>query len=89
MKVRITQGMIDDGVPIDPQKCPLSIGIRDAAAEELADGHPVLVAAFVSFAWIWIGDRRMQVSMPREAAAFVCAFDNGRPVQPFEFDLTF
>lgn len=89
MRVKITQAMIDAGMPLDSEKCPLSLGIRDAVTSELADGHPVRVMAFVSFAWIRIGDRRIQVGMPREAAVFVCGFDNGREVYPFEFDIQF
>ncbi|MEO8426010.1 MAG: hypothetical protein ABI651_02750 [Verrucomicrobiota bacterium] len=78
MKIRITQGDIDEGRHCCPCHCPVARAIRrdtGSAASRLA----------VCGAAIWIG--RLHYRTPLDAFEFIYRFDNGDEVAPFEFEL--
>lgn len=77
MLIRVTEEHIENG-SAGCSHCPVALAIQDA-------GYPE-AAVFYQTAWL-DGPGDVQVKLPEEATMFIFAFDNDRPLQPFEFDL--
>jgi hypothetical protein len=77
IKVSVTQKDIDSGCPIDKCGCPVALALKRA----LGNGQSIQVGNFA----VDIDGGRAH--LPLEAIAFVKAFDMGKPVKPFSFEL--
>jgi len=76
--IEVTAEDIANGIPMEPCKCPISL----AATRSI--GYPCAVA--VDYIRKRYGDDH--AALPKEAADFVLRFDSGRPVAPFQFEVT-
>lgn len=86
--IRVTADHIQQGERSNPMACPIALaligqwgGEDSEIAIDVFDGH-----AFASGPPVPIDG--VTAALPDEADAFVLAFDEGRPVQPFEFAIT-
>lgn len=76
MKVIVTQEDIDNGDRTQSARCPIALAISRAyGIKNIAVGMD-RVTGMSKTRWL-----------PIEAQNFVLAFDNGEPVEPFEFRL--
>lgn len=74
--INVTQEDIDAGLPIKCIQCPIAL------AAKRVFGHEVSVAA------TYIHDIKSgYYDLPRAAVDFVAAFDKGRTVTPFSFEV--
>jgi hypothetical protein len=79
MKITVTQQHIDEGQRGSTTRDPISFAMADAGLE-----HPHAGVTYLS----WQSkDYKRSVEIPREVYDFMADFDNGRPVQPFTFEL--
>ena len=85
--VRVTAGHIEAGRVADCRLCPVARAVKDAI------GMPgAVVDAYASSIIVWPAEvdalavRRAHT--PFEVREFIGRFDNGLPVAPFEFELT-
>lgn len=78
LKVEVTADDIASAKPRDLCWCPIAIAIRRAI------GDPSEVVSVANFG-VAIGDGR--AGLPLEAVDFIKAFDSGKPVKPFAFEL--
>jgi len=64
-------------------RCPIALAIRDAfpGAISFAVGGPMVM--------LWTGGSEREIDLPAEAFKFVNAFDNGRTVEAFTFELDY
>jgi hypothetical protein len=76
MRIKVTQEDIDCGHRGDSQRCPIAQGIR-----RLRNPQHVEVCD-----WIEIDNDNYEA--PAEVIEFIVAFDEGKPVEPFEFELS-
>jgi hypothetical protein len=78
MKIEVTQEHIDNGKCKDANYCPIALAIQDAlnlnASQVEVDGI-----------FIEVNDHPFETT--EEIDGFVDAFDHGKPVAPFTFDL--
>lgn len=76
MKIQVTQEDIDKGIQLDCTDCPIAVAIRRITSLpgiEVDDSH--------------IEIDHKEYHTPDEVIEFICVFDAGLTVQPFEFDL--
>lgn len=79
MLIQVTKEDIENGVQRNCEKCPL------ARAISRAFGKPIRVGAYLAqFFGAGLGE---STDLPPNALAFRKAFDAGKPVQPFEFEI--
>ncbi len=79
MKITISQKHIDEGQRGSPTRDPIAFAMIDAGLE-----HPHAGVTYLS----WIeNDCKHFVKVPKKVYDFMADFDNGKPVQPFTFDL--
>lgn len=78
MKIEVTQSDIDAGEAAHCVKCPIAI------AASRAYGKPVHV--YWDFFYV-DSTPTLRVRVPVEACEFIAAFDAGRPVEPFSFEV--
>jgi hypothetical protein len=80
--VSVTQKNIDDGLRTSHTACPIALALRDldamkysyvVNAQSLCDIHSELVVAY----------------LPTSAEHFIQDFDQGLPVEPFTFEVSF
>jgi hypothetical protein len=79
--IRVTQGMIDKGIPGNACLCPVAM-----AFDALPGFHHVFV--LYSNGRAFIGTDPIEVvrfRLPLIARRFIDRFDHGKPVKPFEF----
>lgn len=81
MIVAVTQEHIDKGCRYDAGGCPLALAI------DAATGLGSVVRADVIYLYDR-GELRGMAGHTEETARFMHEFDAGRPVEPFEFELT-
>ncbi len=83
MLVKVTQKHIDEGKRADCYTCPIALAILDI------DPKPVNVQVKYSYVMIYIekNGKYKQYELPWEAREFISKFDNGKKVEPFEFEL--
>lgn len=82
--LQVTQDDIDRGCKNDGWSCPVAL----AVLRTLGRRYYVTSIAILNDAPDWSKDHRGQNSdrvawVPRKVADFVCAFDEGAPVEPF------
>lgn len=80
MKIKVEQKHIDAGRRMDGRECPVAL----AMTEQMK--MPIAVMGF-SYGYLVDGYTREVFRMPEEARARVHDFDNGKGMQPFEFEL--
>lgn len=88
MLINVTQDHIDRGVKEDCEKCPVALAVFETV--------PGCVYADVSDIGIKVHIRDVAnggygvstTKAPASVPAFYAAFDSGRPVKPFSFELT-
>jgi hypothetical protein len=86
--VRVTQEDIDQGIRLDPARCPIAWALRRKT------GNRYLVWP-MCHAWASCITRRCEptagekpaCALPPTAARFAHRFDDGKPVKPFAFRL--
>ena len=78
MKIQVTQQHIDAGLKGSCTKDPIALALKDAGVED-----PWVSPVRITFGM----NRKNGVPTPPEVLAFIRAFDNYEPVQPFEFEL--
>lgn len=79
--ITVLQDDIDNGKPGRIRRCAIAL----AAGRDLADlpgADRVMVTGR-----IWGGEMRWRADMPGEAHAFQRLFDDGKPVEPFKFEV--
>lgn len=86
--IRVTAGHIEQGEQNNPMACPIALAIIEQqwpqAEVDVFDGHAYAsdpIGATIQADYL-------TADMPEQADEFVNAFDTGREVQPFEFELT-
>lgn len=83
VKIRVTQGDINDGETCDALHCPLAEAMSRALDRVVSVGCSV---------WCFVGDGgellQPMYSLPAEANRFAAEFDRREKVAPFEFDLS-
>lgn len=89
MKVKITQAMIDQGVPSMPCNCPLALGITAALFVEADKPKWFVVSVGSRLACVQSSVGYKEAFLPDEARRFRARFDARQTVQPFEFDIQF
>ena len=76
MLIEVTQEDIDNGVPLQGDRCPVAHAIRRA----------------MKTSWASVGDGEIcfsnrTISTPLEVDEFIDSFDNGFHVEPFTFNI--
>lgn len=79
MKIKVTKDDIRNGMVGSALYCPVALAIRRAMPEATDVGVGFTIAGFV------IGDEEINADLPDEAVQFIRSFDEGDPVEPFEF----
>lgn len=80
MKIRVRQEHIDKGVCNSPWECPIALAAQEAIGTDELSVWPYLLT------WC-AGELVHEADMPRPAREFIENFDDGRPVEPFEFEI--
>lgn len=75
MNFKLTQKHIDNGEPSEPACCPVYHAVQERTEQEVLVGDD----------YIRIGGK--DILLPYEVQEFIYEFDNGRPVEPIEFEL--
>lgn len=80
MKIKVEQRHIDAGAPKCPTSCMVALALDEAATPDylMVDGR--------SFD-IGFGDSFRTYNFPDHVAAAIDKFDDGQPVEPFEFEI--
>jgi hypothetical protein len=79
MRIEVTQGDIDGGERWNPARCPLATAIGRALRRK--------VRVTCGSVWPLPASPGRIAALPRKAANFINAFDQGRAVAPMAFDL--
>jgi hypothetical protein len=79
IKVTVTEDDIANGVAKDGSRCPVGLACKRADIDDPCFENPGLE--------YWAGYKHLTVKLPKAAREFADAFDAGRPVQPFEFEI--
>lgn len=82
MTIHVTQDDIDNGVACNTGLCPIAHAIRRAVP-----GSYWYVGSVEVFHRDLNGCRCDEMDLPVPACEFISAFDEGRPVNPFSFEL--
>ena len=77
MHVKVLQHHIDRGERGNAFHCPIAQALR----EQFPDVEKVSVGSV-----IYVGENKVG-GTPQDAAEWICAFDRGKHVEPFEFDI--
>ncbi len=80
--VKVTRNEIINGVKQKCHLCPIALALRRALPE--ANG---VTSYLNSASWYDRKGMRWNADLPHAATTFVVRFDNGEPVQPFEFKI--
>ncbi len=75
MKINVTVEHIKRGVPASPRACPVALALRERGFDVMFTGAYAL--------WYNLD----VITMPEEVLDFAAAFDAGKPVEPFSFEL--
>lgn len=82
LRINVTQTHIDYGEAVDCELCPIALAIQDAFIDL---GVTERIRVTVDSAWMKDG---REFQLPREAQIFIMDFDQGNPVEPFNFLLS-
>ena len=74
MKIVVSQLHIDAGSPVDTNKCPIALSLRDMGFIIHVSRNKVSLTK--------------EYELPLSARRFLVDFDDGKNVQPFSFHLT-
>ena len=90
MKVFVSQEHIDIGRANDGNLCPIAHAIAEQHPNINKNlQYPVHVEGTTIVSTIKGTEKKnIRYAIPRSAKRFISAFDNGRPVKPFNFILT-
>lgn len=83
MKISVQVKHISRGVPHAAESCPIALAVNDTL--ELSEHCSVAGP----YGHVFKTEGVLFFRLPRLAAEFVSHFDNGLPVEPFEFELQF
>lgn len=82
MQINVTQEIIDKGGKggkSNCSSCPIALAIREQTEFKAAEvGHDIWLTSILS---------EKPRHLPSEATFFIERFDDGKPVQPFSFEL--
>ena len=81
MKVQVTQDHINTGWRRSHNWCPIGNAIRGM------DGICEVTVGANRIVWVTARSGSFEADTPARAEQFIKDFDNGRGVEPFEFDL--
>lgn len=88
MKIRVTKKDIKEGKPKSCAKCPIALAVtRKTGYRWILVGGCVDV--YKSRRKMADEDSYKTAILPLDAHSFIRRFDQGYPVEPFTFDLTF
>lgn len=79
LKINVTQECIDAGVPTEPAHCPIAVAVENMGAYNIEIGSDWAIAEW--------NDRVINTELPLSAQEFIAAFDEDKPVEPFEFEI--
>jgi hypothetical protein len=83
LTIKVTETDIAHGVKASCRNCPISL----AGLRAIPKANPLLVLGNgISF---MIEDEYHNYELPENAQLFITKFDNGIPVEPFEFTIPF
>ncbi len=77
IKVRVTHADIAVGELCDADKCPVALALNRATGRAWRVSHNYAE-----------NDGNEHIALPYVAELFQVAFDDGKPVRPFEFEVT-
>lgn len=80
MKIQVTQQHIDEGQRGSSTRDPIAFAMEDAGCLQ---PH----AGVTHLSWQDVNHKRHSVAVPRMVYDFMLDFDNGRGVEPFEFEV--
>lgn len=75
MLIKVTQEHIDKGERGSSCNCPIAMAIGELTLSPVSVGGAVVCTRLVNY------------PLPVSARLFICEFDNGGHVKPFEFEL--
>jgi hypothetical protein len=78
MKVVVTRQHILDGKKVRTRACPVALALRDSGWKEPVVGVSIC----------WEDGVGKPFVLPLKVQSFTNRFDNGLPVEPFEFELS-
>lgn len=77
MKIQVTEDDIRNGTPRVGEACPIYLAL-------CRQGIP---ARIVLNYYFYLEDTGDPVKLPPDAVDFICLFDSGKSVKPFEFEI--
>ena len=86
MKIQVRQEHIDKGSPGSMEACPINHALREAFnTENIYVGMRTYMWLQQDFPCACVNGKDFRIS--KRAARWAIAFDNGKPVKPFVFNL--
>lgn len=82
LRVEVTAEDIAQGVRNQAFECPVACALTRSGLD-----HPSAWPSRVYYGPFDAPNGRLTAKLPEEAAAFIAAFDDGRPVEPFAFEI--
>lgn len=83
MKIKVTQEHLDAGKAEDCFRCPVALAVYDA----FPDATRVLVTGMSVH--VTLGQWRYTAQLLSDVTKFICGFDTGNIMKPFEFEMEF
>lgn len=83
MVINVTQDHIDKGIPFNVCACPVALAIKP----HVKPRHYVAVKSYVIGLWHTNHTLVESWDLPQAVQDFIDAFDCGKSVQPFSFEL--
>ena len=88
MRVQITEKHIADGVRRRPGSCAVALAVKEAAGAGEVTVNRIGIQVFKTYS-DFLRHKGALYRTPPAAASFIAALDNGKPVQPTEFQMQF
>ena len=79
MQINVKQEHIDNGIPKDPDYCPIALSMQDM-------GLLKPIASGISLLWYDDDGKYHRAFPPYTAYRWMLAFDAGEEVEPFSFE---
>ena len=79
MKIVVTQNDIEQGIRLKACACPVALAIKRRTSRECEVAGRYMVFRY---------DLNTEYDLPESVGKFVTAFDMGKPVKPFSFELS-
>jgi hypothetical protein len=78
VRIEVTQAHIDKGERTSAFSCPIALALKDHGVPKPA----------VTYTYFYKSDEsEEQIYLPGKVCNFISAFDKGKPVEPFTFEL--